>query len=322
MKNRKIKRALLFMGVVVTFFIIGISVYSYSVYHTAEDTVEIMYEEKKVSKKRVQKVEVEELSPISIALFGVDERKYDTGRSDTIIILTVNPNTETTYMVSIPRDTRTEIAGKSIEDKINHAYAFGGTDMAIETVENFLDIPIDYFIKVNMDGFKEAVDAIGGVKIQNELSFKNGGYTFNEGELNLDGPKALAFSRMRKNDPLNDFGRQERQKALIKAMIQKGTSISSLTRFDDLFQVLGKNVKTNLTFSEILEIQKQYRDAGKNIEQLEVKGKDQYIDGIYYYRVNEEEKKTLTQKLRSHLELEKDEVNILNESEPAPLGGD
>src|SRR5690606_29205840 len=104
-------------------------------------------------------------------------------------------------MVSIPRDTRTEIIGKGFQDKINHAYAFGGPEMAIDTVENFLDIPIDYFVQVNMESFKDIVDAVGGVTVNNSFSFNAGGYTFNEGQISLNGAEALAYSRMRYEDP-------------------------------------------------------------------------------------------------------------------------
>lgn len=88
-----------------------------------------------------------------------------------MIVLTVNPNDKSMQMVSIPRDTRTEIIGKGFDDKINHAYAFGGPEMSIATVENFLDIPIDYFVQVNMESFKDIVDAVGGVTVNNKLEF-------------------------------------------------------------------------------------------------------------------------------------------------------
>src|SRR5690606_27392907 len=132
------------------------------------------------------------------------------------IVLTVNPNKESIQMVSIPRDTRTEIIGKGFEDKINHAYAFGGMEMAIDTVENFLDIPIDYYVQVNMEGFKDLIDAVGGVTVENDLAFTQDGYHFPEGTITLYGDEALAFVRMRKNDPRGEFGRQLRQRQIIE----------------------------------------------------------------------------------------------------------
>ncbi len=117
----------------------------------------------------------------------VDEREGDIGRSDTLIILTVNPNKESIQMVSIPRDTRTEIIGKGFEDKINHAYAFGGPEMTMDTVEHFLDIPIDYFVQLNLESFTEIVDSVGGVTVTNSLPFSSDGYYFDKGTITLDG---------------------------------------------------------------------------------------------------------------------------------------
>ncbi|MFP3489657.1 LCP family protein, partial [Staphylococcus sp. SIMBA_130] len=90
---------------------------------------------------------------ISILLMGVDERENDQGRSDTMIMITVNPNDNSMMMFNIPRDTRTEIIGRGTVEKMNHAYAYGGVEMAMDTVENFLDVPIDYYFKVNMEAF-------------------------------------------------------------------------------------------------------------------------------------------------------------------------
>ena len=114
-------------------------------------------------------------------LLGVDARPGDIGRSDTMIVMTVNPDLNSTKMVSIPRDTRTLIVGKGFEDKINHAYAFGGAKMSIETVEEFLDIPIDYYVKVNMDGFEDIVNAVGGVTVDNRITFSREGHDFPRG---------------------------------------------------------------------------------------------------------------------------------------------
>lgn len=123
-------------------------------------------------------------------------------------------------IISIPRDSYTEIIGKGKKDKINHAYAFGGINMAVKTVENFLDIPIDHYIEVNMEGFKDIVDAVGGIEVNNDMEFKYGEH-FNKGEIHLNGDQALLYSRMRYNDPRGDFGRQMRQRQVIQAVIKK-----------------------------------------------------------------------------------------------------
>ena len=125
-----------------------------------------------MSEKREDPVVFKDAEPFSMLVLGVDEREGDKGRSDTMIVMTVNPETKSTKMVSIPRDTYTEIVGQGFNDKINHAYAFGGIEMSMDTVENLLDIPIDYVVQVNMDSFKDIVDAVGGISINNTLDFK------------------------------------------------------------------------------------------------------------------------------------------------------
>jgi polyisoprenyl-teichoic acid--peptidoglycan teichoic acid transferase len=259
--------------------------------------------ERKQSEKREQPVAFTNKEPFSVLMLGVDERKGDRGRSDTMIVLTVNPNNNSVKMLSIPRDTRTEIVGKGKEDKINHAYAFGGVPMAMDTVENFLDIPIDYYMKVNMQGFKDIVDAVGGISVQNNLDFTQDKIHFAKGELNLNGKEALAYSRMRKQDPRGDFGRQARQRQIIQAVIKEGASISTLTNYSDIFTALGKNVKTNLTFDQMVDIQKNYKDAGKSIQQVEIAEKGAKIGGIYYGLVAADEKQRIQNELKTQLEI-------------------
>ena len=296
--------------ILIAFFLLLISaigIYSYSLYKSVTKTVDTMHEpiSREKSEKRVTPITLEKEEPFSILMLGVDERDGDIGRSDTMVVLTVNPNLSSIKMLSIPRDTRTKIIGKGIQDKINHAYAFGGVEMSMDTVENLLDIPLDYYLQVNMEGFLEIVDAVGGVTVQNDFSFKYGGYEFPVGKIELDGKKALAFSRMRYEDPRGDFGRQQRQREIIRAVIRKGARLSSLRNYDEILTALGSNVKTNLTFSEMYDIQSKYKNAGKLIEEIELKGSGGKIDGIYYYQVDDAEKQRVQDEFKSHLGIEK-----------------
>ncbi|KAF0996633.1 LytR family transcriptional regulator [Geobacillus sp. TFV-3] len=282
----------------------GVGMFAYSVYHNVKQTANEMHEQVNwKSKKRDEDVSFKRKTPISILLIGVDERKGDRGRADSLIVMTVNPNKQSIDMLSVPRDTRTEIIGKGTEDKINHSYAFGGVEMAMATVEHFLDIPIDYYIKVNMEGFRDIVDAVGGVTVNNPFTFTYEGTHFPKGEITLNGDEALKYSRMRKEDPRGDFGRQDRQKQIIQAIIEKGASFSSLTNYSDVLAAIGKNVKTNLTFEEMKEIQANYKDARKQIKQLHITGQGTKINGIYYLIVPESERLAISNELKEHLEL-------------------
>jgi len=304
MKSGK-RKGLKITGIILLVLLIAGGAYAYTVYKSFKNAVETMHQpiERKKSEKRQESVTFKEKDPFSVLMLGVDERQGDKGRSDTIIVLAVNPKNNSVKMLSIPRDTRTEIIGKGKEDKINHAYAFGGVPMSIDTVESFLDIPIDYYMQVNMEGFKDIVDAVGGIKVENDLDFTQDGFHFIKGELKLNGEKALSYTRMRYDDPRGDFGRQTRQRQIIQGVIQEGLSVSSLTNFSEIFSALGKNVKTNLTFDQLMDIQKNYREAGKNIQQMEIAEQGTKINKIYYGLVSPEEKQRVQNELKTQLEL-------------------
>ncbi|MBT2734693.1 LytR family transcriptional regulator [Bacillus sp. ISL-7] len=304
-KNKKKKKTWLRVtGIVLLLLIIGIGVYAYSVYSSLTTAVETMHHPvDRKSDKRTKEVSLQEKEPFSVLLLGVDQRKGDKGRSDTMIVLSVNPKLNSVKMLSIPRDTRTEIVGKGTEDKINHAYAFGNEEMAMNTVENFLDIPIDYFVKINMEGFEDIVDAVGGITVSNDLDFSQDGYHFPKGQVTLDGKKALAFTRMRHEDPRGDFGRQLRQREIIQGVLREGASLSSLTKYQSIFTALGNNVRTNLTFDQMMDIQKNYRSAAGNVEQMTIKGGGTKINGIYYYIVPQDEKQRIQSELKTQLDI-------------------
>ena len=302
-KKKKKKRTWLkVVGIIVLLFVLAGGAFAFSVWNSLTKTVETMHTPiDRNTDKRTDKLALSDQEPFSMLMLGVDEREGDKGRSDTMIVLTVNPELKSVKMLSIPRDTRTEIVGHGTQDKINHAFAFGGAEMAMDTVENFLDIPIDYYMKINMEGFKDIVDAVGGVTVQNDLNFTEDGTTFNKGTIELNGKEALSYARMRYEDPNGDFGRQSRQRAIIEAVIKEGASVSTLTSYGDVFDALSKNIQTNLTFDDMMDIQKNYRDASKNITQSSISGTGTKIDGIYYYLVSEEEQKKVQTELKEHL---------------------
>ncbi|MDK8640296.1 LytR family transcriptional regulator [Niallia taxi] len=298
-KKRKWLRITL---LILLILLIGIGVYGYTIWNSLTSAVDSMHKPvDRETTKRTETLNLEQQEPFSVLMLGVDERDGDSGRSDTMIVMTVNPEKKSVKMLSIPRDTRTEIVGHGTTDKINHAYAFGGVAMSMDTVENFLDIPIDYYMQINMEGFKDIVDSVGGVTVNNDLDFTYEGVHFPKGEVTLNGEKALKFSRMRYEDPRGDFGRQLRQRMIIQAVLKEGASLNSLTNFDDIFAALSKNIKTNLTFDEMVNIQKNYKQAAGNIEQFTINGTGQKIDGIWYLLVDDAEKTKIQTALKDHL---------------------
>ncbi|MES5883459.1 MULTISPECIES: LytR family transcriptional regulator [unclassified Bacillus cereus group] len=302
------KKILFWVLGIIGILIVGGGVYAYTVYSNVSNTLDAVHKplDREKSEKREKKVDISDQKPISILMMGVDQRGEDQGRSDSLMLFTLNPTTKSMKIVSIPRDSYTEIVGKGTKDKINHAYAFGGIDMAVKTVENFLNVPVDHYIEVNMDGFKDIVDAVGGVDVNNDLDFTYEGIHFEKGNIHLDGRKALHYSRMRKLDPRGDFGRQMRQRQVIQGVIKQGATVSSLASYGDVLKAIEKNVKTSLTQDQMFDIQKNYKDCMQNSEEIQIPGDGhKAADGIWYYYVPDAAKQDLTNKLRAHLELNK-----------------
>lgn len=183
---------------------------------------------------------IKEVDPFSVLLLGVDERANDAGRSDTIIVLTVNPQKQSIQMFNIPRDTRTEIVGRGSVDKINHAYAFGGVNMSIQTVEQFLGVPIDYYVKLNMEGFVSVIDLLGGVEVNNPFEFNMGNKKFVEGPITLTGEEALLYSRMRYDDPRGDLGRNTRQQEIVQELMKNALQVSSVMQIQNILDEVGE----------------------------------------------------------------------------------
>lgn len=284
--------------------VIGLGIYLFTVYNSFTNTLDEMHEpiDREASEKRAtdQELSLTEQDPFSVLLLGVDEREDDRGRSDTVVVMTINPAEKSTKMVSIPRDTYTEIVGRGTTDKINHAYAFGGIEMSLDTVENLLDIPIDYVMQVNMEGFKDIVDAVGGVEVNNTMAFDD----YPAGTIQLNGDEALGYVRMRKQDPEGDFGRQNRQKQVIQAIMKEGASVNSLLNYKDIFTALGDNVRTNMTFDEMMDVQSNYRDAIGTVDQMIVEdGRGETINGIWYYMMDDAELAEIQATLKEHLEM-------------------
>lgn len=249
---------------------------------------------------RTEKVDLDEKEPIAILFLGIDQSEDDRGRSDTMILLTINPAEKSTMITSIPRDTYTELSGLGKSDKINHAYAFGGIDLAMATTEELLDIPVDYCVLLNMEGFQTIVDALGGVTVENAFAFDD----FKAGNITLNGYQALDYVRMRKQDPDGDFGRQDRQKQVINSILKKGASANMLINYPKILNALGENVKTTISFNDMINLQKNYSDAIGTPEQLTFeKGQGKVLDDIWYYMMDPGELEHIQNTLKQHLDL-------------------
>lgn len=187
--------------------------------------------------------------PVAYLLLGTDTgelgRSYK-GRTDTMIVMVLNPKSKTTTMVSVPRDTKVDFDDVTI--KINAAYSYGSSDTAMEAVEKLLNIKLDGYLLVNMKGLEQMVDAVGGVTVTSPLSFEYEGKSFVKGQsYDLSGSDALKFSRMRYDDPQGDYGRQMRQQLILTSVIGKLRKNPTTVLSQSFLDAVGKNVRTDST---------------------------------------------------------------------------
>ncbi|MDR2834222.1 MAG: LCP family protein [Streptococcaceae bacterium] len=238
---------------------------------------------------------INEGKPFTVLLLGIDATEANdlTGRSDTIILATINPQERTTTLVSIARDTY--ISGIST-NKINAAYAFGGAAGAMDAVEQLLNVPVNQFITFNMEAVERMVDAVGGVSVDNAFAFDfqddrvtKESFHFEQGEIHLTGKQALAFSRMRYDDPRGDYGRQERQRQVIEAVMRKVATVDGLTNYRDMLTVLGDNMKTSLTWDQMRGLITNYRSAADTIKQDNLQGVGDMVNGSSVQVVSSDE---------------------------------
>lgn len=221
----------------------------------------------------------------NVLLFGTDERGSESGRSDTIILAVLDLEKKTAKMLSIPRDTRVEIAGEGKVNKINYAHAKGGPVLAIETVENFLGLPVDGYVETNFAGFKEIVDTIGGVTIEVEKRMykPEEDIDLQPGLQRLDGKGALAYVRWR-GDAMGDIGRIERQQKFFLAVADELLQVNNIWKLPDLVREFRTYVKTDLSLTEMLRVATAMKDIDRSrISVYTVPGYPEYIDEISYW---------------------------------------
>ncbi|MHB8106857.1 MAG: LCP family protein [Candidatus Cryosericum sp.] len=238
--------------------------------------------------------------PINILLLGADSRtKDDPGRTDTIMLVRLDPVTKHVLLLSLPRDTRVTIPGHGV-NKLNEAsggyYRDGGTKLLVDTITTDLlpGLHIDYTVKTDFAGFAAIIDALGGVTIDvEERMYYKAVDVFIDlkpGVQHLDGKHALEYVRFRM-DAVGDFGtwsgedhgRVERQKKFVAALVDQTKNVRTLFRLPAIIRAVQAAVKTDMPFSVMARIGMTYKDvAAKNVESVPFPGIPKYVDGISY----------------------------------------
>lgn len=296
-------------GIIILILVLLVAIFGGLAWYNAKQTSDQMFTSAGANKRRNAQKVLKQKRPVSILLLGTDTgdlgRTYR-GRTDTIMVMTINPQTKKTTLMSIPRDMKVNLPGYEDESpaKINAAYAYGGTKETINTVQKYFNIPIDFYALVNMAGMKQAINQVGGVTVTSPLTFTYEGYSFTKGvPEHMDGAKALKFCRMRYDDPQGDYGRQQRQKMVIMALLKKSASYKTVLN-QKFLKTVSKNAHTDLTFDNMMTLAKSYRKATKNIQQGHVQGTDDDSDGQSFQDVSYNERQRVSNTLRKSLGLE------------------
>lgn len=298
-----------FLIVFISLFIcIGLAgtVYIYSYLDSLNNT--------KNYKDKVSPVASTKDEPINILTMGVDvgtigsTDKNDPKRTDTILLINLNPKLNETNVISIPRDTLMQM--NNINKKINEAHAIGGPAYLIDAVEKLLDIKVNYYAKIDYEGFRKIIDCVGPIelKINNKMNYDDASQNlhihFNKGEVvQLDGKKAEEFFRWRENNDgtglvNGDLGRIDNQHIFINKVIEKFKSPSILTKVPNILSTIPNYIETNMKAEEIIKYGFMLSKIDKsNIKLFTVKGDPEYINCISYVIYDESKNKDILSRL-------------------------
>lgn len=195
--------------------------------------------------------------PFNVYITGIDqwedEKGLDLERSDVNMIVTVNPLTKKLLLTSIPRDTYVKLHTAQQMDKLTHTGIYG-VDETLNTIQDWLGIDLNYYVKMNFTGAKDIIDAMDGINMYSPIEFESSlkGYKYEKGWNKMGGSKSLYYARERKAFEGQDSVRVENQQRVLKAVIKKMTSSTTLlTKYGDIVAAAGDNMSTNMPPSDM-----------------------------------------------------------------------
>jgi LCP family protein required for cell wall assembly len=250
--------------------------------------------------------------PFYMVLMGSDGRKGDkVQRSDSLMVARIDPKNKKVSIISIPRDSRVAIPGQWTT-KINAASAYGGTALVIKTLKQLTGLPIKHYMNLNFNGFRDVVDAIGGVWVDvpieiydTKASYYGKAYaTVHKGYQKLDGKHALTFVRTRHTMADSDYGRMRNQQAFIKAIASQALSLSNVFNASSIIDAVASNMDTDLTPAQLADLVLQFKGmkAG-GIDSATAPSAPKYIDGVSYVIINDSAFHTMVSRMRQGLSL-------------------
>ena len=269
-KSKKSRKALKIVLIVILVLVVIIAAVFAAGYTYIYSMLEEMNQETiNLNEVSIDDAVADELSDYrNIALFGIDSREDDYGRgnrSDCIIIASVNKKTNEVKLVSVYRDTYLLLTGRNL-DKVTHAYSYGGAELAVSTLNANLDLNIEEYVTVNFDAVVDAVDALGGIRMEitsdevkyinnyidenNRVTGHNSSHITTAGTYNLDGVQALAYSRIRYTAG-GDYKRTERMREVLEAMLNKAKTLS-VSELINFVNIMLPKISTNISSNDII----------------------------------------------------------------------
>lgn len=241
--------------------------------------------------------------PLHILLFGIDKtattdvtEEGNPTRSDVVMLVTIDPVTKRAQLLSLPRDTYVSIRGHQGKTKLGHAYAYGGEKLAEETVEDFLDVKIDYYATVDYKAVERLVDAVGGIEVDIPFDYSyedtyvvpNLHIDFKKGKQKLDGANAVRYLRIRKIYEDQDIDRIQVQQRFMMQLFDKLKRPMMILKIPELIDIALDNIETNLSYGQIAYLAKMGLDMDReNIQTDTLVGDNKRIGSVDYYIVNQ-----------------------------------
>ena len=252
--------------------------------------------------------------PVSVLAMGTDvgalNRGNKGGNTDSMELFTINPKAKTITMTSVPRDILVRVNTDDGPDyvKLNAAYAIGGPKQSVKQVKELLGVPIDYYAVINMGVLEKVVNSVGGVDVDNPFAFDYEGHHFKKGKQHLNGTNALKYSRMRYDDPNNDYGRQRRQQQILQNVIQKSKTSGSISAANKILDAVGDGVKTNIPIDDIATLYGNYHGAMDNVKTYHFQGQNATIEGVSFQIASPKEINRVSRLVRKQLGLKPKKV--------------
>jgi LCP family protein required for cell wall assembly len=249
---------------------------------------------------------------VTVLIVGADERKDDVGRSDTMIVLFLNPRRSQAALLSIPRDLQVRIPGRGL-DKMCHSYSLGGVELTQRTVEQLLDLELDYYAKADFRGFVEVVDMLGGVDIEvPDVEGRGRGMNYDDradglhihlkpGLQQLDGQQAIGFVRYRHGD--SDFKRSERQQQFLKAIAEQKLRFANMLQLLKVAPKALECIETDLEWREAVHLARALKQlSADNLLAAQIPARGRMTGGVWYAVASESDIHATLDEIYTHLD--------------------